>query len=62
MQNPNYVFQFHNPNSAESTASFFLRIAVTANAKNIEEKILHTVASQENANAPHKSAVRSASV
>jgi hypothetical protein len=62
MQNPNYVFQFHNPNSAESTASFFLRIAVNANAKNIEEKILHTVASQEKSKTPHKSTVRSASV
>lgn len=62
MQNPNYVFRFHNPNSAESTASFFLRIAVIANAKNIEEKILHTVTAQEKAKTPKKSAVRSAAV
>ena len=62
MKNQNYIFQFHDPNSVEITASFFLKCAIAANAKNIEEKILHTIASQEQIIPSKKSAVLSASV
>lgn len=62
MKSKNYTFEFYNPNSSETTASFFLKIAVAANAKSIEEQILHTVAAQQKAKPPKKSAFISASV
>ena len=62
MQNQNYVFRFHNPNSVESTATFFLKIAITANAKKLEEEILHTITSQEKVKSSKKSTFISASV
>ena len=62
MKAKNYTFEFYNPNSPETTASFFLKIAVAANAKNIEEQILHTVATQTKAKSPKKSAFISASI
>ena len=62
MQNQNYVFRFHNSNSVEYTASFFLKTAINANVKKIEEEILHTMASQEKIKSAKKSAFISASV
>ena len=62
MKSKNYTFEFYNPNSPETTASFFLKIAVAANAKSIEEQILHTVAAQQKAKSSKKSAFISASV
>lgn len=61
MKAKNYTFEFYDPNSSEKTASFFLKLAVAANANNIEEQILHTAA-QQKAKAPKKSAFISASV
>ena len=62
MKAKNYTFEFYNPNSTETTASFFLKIAVEANAKSIEEQILHTAATQPKAKSPKKTAFLSASV
>lgn len=62
MQNPTYVFRFHNPNSPETTASFFLKTAVAANAQSIEEKILHIANTKEQAKPMKKTAFLSASV
>lgn len=62
MKVKNYTFEFYNPNSPEATASFFLTLAVAANAKSIEEQILHTVANQPKAKSPKKTAFLSASV
>ena len=62
MKKQPYIFRFHNPNSTEITASFFLKTAVTANAKNIEEQILHIAMSNEQIKSSKKSAFLSASV
>ena len=62
MQNTTYIFRFHNPNSTEITASFFLKTAVAANAQSIEEKILHIANTKEQAKTPKRTAFLSTSV
>ncbi|MBQ2987946.1 MAG: hypothetical protein IKM00_09590 [Clostridia bacterium] len=46
MKEKNYVFRFHDPNTEEITALFFLKTAVEANMERIEEMILHTAAAK----------------
>jgi hypothetical protein len=62
MQNTTYIFRFHNPNSTEITASFFLKTAVAANAQSIEEKILHIANTKEQAKTPKRTTFLSTSV
>ena len=62
MQKQNYIFRFHNTNSVEDTTSFFLKLAIAANAKKLEEEILHTMTSQEKVKFSKKSTFISAPV
>lgn len=62
MQKPTYIFRFHNPNSTEITASFFLKTTVAANTQTIEEKILHITKSKEQISPTKKTSFLSASV
>ena len=62
MQEQNYIFRFHNPNTEEVTAAFFLRTAVEANAQKIEEMIVHIVSSKEPKRSAESKAFLSASI
>ena len=47
MKKTDIIIHFHNPNTAEAMAIFFLKTVVKANAKQIEKNILHSISAKE---------------
>ncbi len=47
MKKKDFIFQFHNPNTEETTTIFFLQTVLKANAKYIEKTVSHHVSSKE---------------
>ena len=53
MKDKKLIVRFQNPNTAETTVDFFLRVMMSANEKRMEELLLHTIREQQNREESH---------